>query len=215
MGVLETALAFRSYRAATEDRAAVIPLTARDGAVIVVADGVGGRPGGGRASQLAMDRIIQLAAGVSTPLDPGAWRALLFDVDQVLNADAEAGETTAVIVAATQDGIAGASVGDSEAWLVTPGGHAALTSRQQRKPYLGVGGALPVGFGPVSLEGTLLVATDGLFKCADAERITAAVPGADIGAAAEAVAEVARNREGSFYDDLAVVLCRPVRTFSP
>jgi len=201
-------LAFRSYRPTTEDRAAVVPLPAHRGVVIVVADGVGGRPGGGRAAQMAVERISEAATAVSKPLDPEVWRELLFDVDQALNDDAEAGETTAVIVAATGAGVAGASVGDFEAWLVTASGHSALTSRQQRKPYLGYGAAIPVGFRSVRLEGTLLVATDGLFKCADAERIAAATRGDDLASAAEAVAEIPRNREGSYYDDLAVVLCR-------
>jgi serine/threonine protein phosphatase PrpC len=215
MGGVQTALAFRSYRAATEDRAAVVPLPAHGGVVIVVADGVGGRPRGGRAAHIAVKRISEAATAVSKPLDPETWRDLLFDVDQALNADAEAGETTAVIVAVTAEGIAGASVGDSEAWLVSAAGHSVLTSRQQRKPYLGYGAAIPVGFRPVPLEGTLLVATDGLFKYMDAERIAAAVRGDDLEAAAEAVAEIPRNREGSFYDDLAVVLCRRFRTSSP
>ena len=215
MGGVETAAAFRSYRAATEDRAAVVPLLAHGGVVIVVADGVGGRAGGGRAAQMAVERISEAATGVTRPLDPERWRDLLFDVDQALNADADAGETTAVVVAATREGVAGASVGDSEAWLVTAGGHAVLTSAARRKPYLGYGAAMPVGIGPVPFEGTLLVATDGLFKYMDAGRIAAAVRGDDLHAAAEAVAETPRNREGSFYDDLAVVLCRGVRTLLP
>jgi serine/threonine protein phosphatase PrpC len=215
MGGVHTALAFRSYRTATEDRAAVVPLPAHGGVVIVVADGVGGRTGGGRAAQMAVERISEAATAVRKPLDPETWRELLFDVDQALNTDTKAGETTAVIVVATGEGVAGASVGDSEAWLVTAGGHSVLTSRQRRKPYLGYGAAIPVGFRPVPLEGTLLVATDGLFKYMDAERIAAAVRGEDLPAAAEAVAEIPRNREGSFYDDVAVVLCRPVRASSP
>src|SRR5688500_16219875 len=100
---LQTALAFRSYRAAIEDRAAVVPLPAHGGVVVIVADGVGGRAGGGRAAQMATDRISEVAPKVSKPLDPETWRDLLFDVDQALNADAEAGETTAVIVAATRE----------------------------------------------------------------------------------------------------------------
>jgi serine/threonine protein phosphatase PrpC len=211
----QTALALRSYRAASEDRAAVLPLPAHDAVVIAVADGVGGRPGGGRASALAIARISELAPQVAAPLEPDRWCDLLYRADQALDGDAEAGETTAVVLVVSRDGIAGASVGDSEAWLVTAEGSSVLTSHQRRKPYLGYGAATPVGFCSTSVAGTLLVATDGLFKCADANSIVAAVRGPELAAAADAVAELPRNREGSFYDDVAVVLCRVVNASSP
>jgi hypothetical protein len=87
------------------------------------------------------------------------------------------------------EAVLGASVGDSEAWLVGEATIARLTNGQVHKPLLGSGRAIPVGFGPVPLAGRLIVASDGLFKYCTEQRIvaacgrpTAGVPRADGGA---------------------------------
>lgn len=219
MTSLRTALAFRSYRAASEDRGAVVPRA--DGVVLVVADGVGGRPGGGRAADEAVRLVAAAVPAVGRPADPEAWRDVLFDADRVLSKDPAAGETTCVVVAVTAGGVAGAAVGDSEAWLVDRAGIGPagargargitmLTPQHRRKPYLGVGQSFPMGFRAAGMgKGTLLVASDGLFKYADAEWVCAAARGEDLAAAAEALAELPRNSGGSFYDDVVVAVCRP------
>ena len=208
--MFDTAIELRSYRAASEDRAAVVPLPGGGGVVIVVADGVGGRRGGTRAAERAVDVVAGAAPAVARPRQPGAWRDLLFEADRAIRLDPDAGETTAVVAAVTDRGVAGAAVGDSEAWVVEPGRAVPLTSGGGRKPYLGHGMAVPVAFGAASPDGTLLVATDGLFKCVNVTRFAAAARTADLAEAARAVAELPRNSAGSFYDDVAVVLCRRV-----
>ena len=209
ISVFRTAVELRSYRAASEDRAAVVSYSG--GIVLAVADGVGGRRGGAAAADLAVRLVRDAATRITRPADPEAWRDLLFDIDQALHADPDAGETTLVVVSVSPEGIVGATVGDSEAWLVSSSaGHSPLTGTGRRKPYLGYGMAVPIGLqhSPPSPTDTLLLATDGLFKYADPDRIAATASGADFVAAAAAVAELPRNSAGSFYDDVAVVLCR-------
>ena len=57
------------------------------------------------------------------------------------------GESTVVVVDVRADSICGASVGDSQAWIVNGADITDLTARQHRKPLLGSGEAEPVGFG--------------------------------------------------------------------
>lgn len=209
MAPFQAVIETRSYRQATEDRAVVVPHD--DGLVLIVADGVGGRPGGGHAAERAVQLLAAASPIVRNLFDPEAWRGLLFDVDAALHADPQAGETTAVILGVSERGIAGASVGDSEAWLIPDRVNepvVRLTAQQRRKPYLGYASAVAQGFRSPDFSGTLLLATDGLFKIVDEAHIRPAATGSDLWTAAGAVAELARNSDGSFYDDLALILCR-------
>jgi PPM family protein phosphatase len=195
-----------SYRAETEDRADI--LATEDGTVLVVADGVGGRPGGGPAAESAV-RLVREAGPNMERADPRAWYRLAKAIDAALAEEVEAGETTLVIVSVTPKRLVGVSVGDSEAWLATAEGHYDLTGGQKRKPYLGQGMAEPVPFAlPNPGHGTLIVATDGLFKYAPSERIGDAALLPDIDEAARRVADLARLPNGTLPDDIAVLLCR-------
>jgi serine/threonine protein phosphatase PrpC len=196
-----------SYRSAAEDRAEVFHLGADT--ILVVADGAGGRPGGAAAAEGVIRCVREHAPSLHRG-DPKAWCRLLSEVDGCLQRDPDAGETTAVVLAVSRDGIAGASVGDSEAWLIGPNGYVALTERQHPKPGLGTGMAKPVAFRARSFVGTLLVATDGLFKYADAAAICTAARDADLHAAASRLTELVRRPAGALPDDLALVLCRPM-----
>lgn len=202
-----------SYRVETEDRAEIIPTgdSGNGGTVLVVADGVGGRPGGRAAAELAV-RLAREAVPTMTArdrTDPHAWYRLAKTIDDALGEDDESGATTLVIVCVTPKRLVGVSVGDSEAWLVTSEGHYDLTGGQRRKPYLGEGMADPVPFTlPNPGYGTLLVATDGLFKYALPERIGDAALQADLATAARRVADEARLPSGRLPDDIAIVLCR-------
>jgi serine/threonine protein phosphatase PrpC len=201
-----------SYRADTEDRADIIPLgDGEDGIVLVVADGVGGRSGGGAAAESAVRRTREAVPSL-TPResrDPRTWYRLAKAIDEGIAGEEDAGETTLVILCVTPRRLVGVSVGDSEAWLVTSGGHYDLTGGQKRKPYLGEGMADPVPFAlPNPGYGTLLVATDGLFKYAPPERISDAALQTDLEEAARRVADEARLTSGRLSDDIVVLLCR-------
>ena len=113
-----------------------------------------------------------------------------------------------MVLAVTHGMICGASVGDSEAWLITPNDCHSLTAHQRRKPMLGSGAAMPVSFRVPWTGGTLLLGSDGLFKYAPAGKIREIAPGGTPEAACEALIDVVRLPNGRLQDDVAVVVCR-------
>jgi serine/threonine protein phosphatase PrpC len=115
------------------------------------------------------------------------------------------GETTAVVAVATRDQVFGASVGDSEAWMVGSG-VVVLTQGQQRKPLLGSEAAVPVGFGPTVRKGRLVIGTDGLFKYVSSERIRELASSGNPHGMAEALVDAARLPSRALQDDVAVVV---------
>ncbi len=151
-----------------QDRGVVI----YDGPRIVmsVADGAGGRSGGTEAACRAIEWIRE---NVSNMHDAESCSQILRDLDEKIASDPQAGETTCAPAVVTRDEIYGASVGDSSIWMVrNDGAHDDFTRDQERKPFIGTGAAWPVSFRHPRQSGCLLLATDGLFKYASAERIT-------------------------------------------
>jgi serine/threonine protein phosphatase PrpC len=180
-----------------QDRARVVEVD--DGLVIALADGAGGTGNGAVAAQAVVDAI----AG-SRALD---WTALLPELDAD-GARLGHGESTAVALAVTGAGIRGASVGDSEAWLVRGDDIVELTEHQARKPLVG-GGATPIAFQAGPLAGaTLVVASDGLFRYGNRRDIARIATGADLVAAANALVDLVRLRTGALQDDVSIVLVR-------
>ncbi|EEF62188.1 PP2C family protein-serine/threonine phosphatase [Pedosphaera parvula] len=173
--------------------------------ILVVADGAGGRSGGAEAAQKVIDMVRGNVARLIT-MDPLACSQLLEEIDREIAADPVAGETTAVIVVVAGDVIVGASVGDSEAWLIGAGSYERLTENQIRKPFLGSGRVNVVSFRKEFREGTLLLGTDGLFKYTGAERICEVVRASDARGAARALVELVRLPSGNLQDDVAVIL---------
>jgi serine/threonine protein phosphatase PrpC len=205
--VIDTDTVEGSYRPETEDRLRVF--TIGDGVVIAIADGMGGRAGGAAAADVFV-RVAQAEVSrLGCADDPLAWDRVLTLADREIQADRAAGETTAVIVAATPRGISGASVGDSAAWVITDDHVWDLTAAQQHKPGLGVGMARPTPFRGKTVPGaTLLVATDGLVKYADREAIARVVREPPFVGAARRLVELVRPPSGRLPDDVAVALCR-------
>jgi serine/threonine protein phosphatase PrpC len=139
--------------------------------------------------------------------DGAPWTTWLERMDLAVMQDGEAGESTAVVGTVVGSRVVGASVGDSEAWIVGLDAVVRLT-RDQSRERLGTGRARAVGFEGTLDEGsTLVVATDGLFRgAASADTIVRAIRD---GADAVGLAEVARGASGRLYDDVGVVLIRP------
>ena len=139
-------------------------LVVRDGerVVLCVADGAGGRSGGTEAAVMATEFIRQRA---SVAKDAADCAELLQRMDAAVAHDSVAGESTCALAVVTPNEIYGASVGDSGVWVISKTGPIVdLTRGQQRKPFIGSGGAWAISFQCSRSGGTLLLATDGLLS---------------------------------------------------
>lgn len=195
------------YQGAGEDRALILR---HEGAlVLAIADGVGGRSGGAPAAEALIRQVTSFSPPQASLEDPATWCDFLTQADQDLLDNSAVGETTAVIAAVSDKGIVGASIGDSIAWLVTSAGYVDLTSHQERKPFLGDGAAWPVPFSHSYSDETVLLASDGLWKYVDAERICAiARQPHSLEAIAKQLVDAARLPNGTLQDDVSIILCR-------
>ena len=186
-------------RGTGQDRVSVS--STRDRVVIAVADGAGGTAGGERAAAAVIDAVA------AAPTDD--WTAVLTELE--LDPDRLGpGQTAAVVVTVTREGLHGASAGDSGAWVIRDGRIEDLTRDQHRKPLIGDHSvALPFRGAPLA-GATLLVASDGLFRYAKPEAIARVAAGPDLAAAARELVELVRLPSGELPDDVAVVLCREI-----
>lgn len=178
-------------------------LTLEDGLLVVVADGAGGISGG-RAAAEAVVAAVRALVAAGGHLDPDRLVRHLRSVDDELVTHA-AGETTAVVAVVTNDVVAGASVGDSEAWIVTASEVHDLTCDQDRRR-LGSGRADPVVFGRVLPDAKLIVGTDGLFKYLPRKVIAGIVRDLETQAAADELVRRVRLPSGTLVDDVAVIV---------
>ena len=180
----------------------------RDGErlIFVIADGAGGRSGGAEAAEMVVRLVCEHARDLQSC---GDCEKLLGEIDRAILADGIAGETTAVIVVASVNKVFGASVGDSGAWILSGAHIDELSQGQVRKPFIGTGAALPVGFSRGGLDGTLLVTTDGLLKYTSREAISATIGKCNLDALPEALVKLVRYASGNLPDDIAIGLCRP------
>lgn len=132
--------------------------------------------------------------------------SLLIGLDGTIFDDAIAGETTGLIVVVKTGVLFGASVGDSAAWLFKPDERVELTRGQPKKPFLGAGGVLPHTFSLRSPQGTVVAATDCLWKYVNMDAVHAEVNkgGADM---ARGLVDLARLKSGALPDDICVLTC--------
>lgn len=180
-----------------EDRIAVVELPGRK--LVVVADGAGGVTGGADAAEA----ICRAPTG-----DVADWTTWLAQQDAALAAKST-GLAAAVVFSISDDGIIrGASVGDCEAWVFGPDEAVNLTEDQIRKPLLGDGGAVPVGFASRLSNGTLIAASDGLWKYMQRARIAEAAKIRPLESAVAALFDGVRLRSGALQDDVAIAVCR-------
>lgn len=175
------------------------------GTIVLIADGAGGQGGGGIAADCCVE-FLRVACSQQR-LTPEVCSQLLCALDSKLRAHRAAGECAAVMAVMGDDMVFGASVGDSEAWLVEGGKTVVLTESQYRKPLLGTGEAIPVEFGPAPFAGTLVIGTDGLFNYVSRKLIIESVERTQIVQLAEALCEAARLPSTGFQDDTTAVVC--------
>jgi serine/threonine protein phosphatase PrpC len=193
--------AIKVLPASGQDRAIALPTAG--GYLVAVADGAGGTGGGA----VVADLLIVALSKITTEAVSMDWWTVLLEFDEELAARRSGGETTAVVAFVDGDRVRGASVGDSEAWLITPTGELSdLTVHQRRKPLIGSGEALPVEFEAERRGGRLLLATDGLTKYAPPERICSLATKGTVAEALDALANCVRLPSGGLQDDVAVVI---------
>lgn len=196
---VETVTATESHRDRCEDRVGVF--TSDERTVIVVADGAGGIGSGDIAAEYVLREIERELHRVHSA---DQWADTLGQVDCRLSS----GESTAVIVDVRPYGIAGASVGDSEAWVIKDGKIVNLTANQNRKPLLGSGAASPVSFMCSPLDGVLLLATDGFCNYVKRDRVPAMITQSDFYTIPRHCIEMVRLPSGALWDDIGIVAAR-------
>lgn len=206
MSGFQTAQVVEPHVQAGADQVAVLPWG--EAVVLVVADGAGNSQRGAEAAQAVVHAVRTAVVGRTDLLRPEAWSQVLEQCDHGLASAGHGGESTAVVACVTEGRVVGASVGDSELWLLHGDSHIAVTGYQRRKPLLGSGEALPVFFDVPWAQGSLLAGTDGLFKYADARRIRTVASGPDLSTAARELASLPRLAHGGLPDDVGLVLCR-------
>ena len=198
MSLIESILATENYRDRCEDRVDVINEDNRT--VIVVADGAGGVGSGDLAAESVVSFVNSNYKNTHSAND---WVNLLRQIDSQISA----GESTAVVVDIRPYGIAGASVGDSQAWILNEG-ITDLTCNQIRKPLIGSGQSEPIGFTNLPLDGLLIVATDGLFDYAKRDEIIRLVLQSDFYAISRNCIDLVRLPSGDMWDDVGIVAAR-------
>lgn len=187
----------------SQDRVLVTPT--RDALLVVLADGAGGISGGADAAQRVVDTVAERAARSMVARSEWAWRMFLSGVDRDLAAG-DVGETTAVALTLSDDGVVGAAVGDSGAWWFADDVAAELTKQQPRKPLLGTGEARPAGFSHARGAGRLVVASDGLFRYAHRDALAEAARRGTVAEALDALVALVRLPSGALQDDLALAV---------
>jgi PPM family protein phosphatase len=199
MSNFETVSIVQAAQGNSEDRVTVVEQD--ESLLIVVADGAGGMGGGDVAAETVIREVTASAAQLR---DAESCCELLRQIDFRVGA----GQSTAVIACVAREGVFGASVGDSQAWLIREGEVLNLTHAQVRKPLLGSGECLPVGFSRGRLDSLLLVCTDGLanyVKQPDLVRLAAL---AEFSELPRKLVEMVRLPSGELWDDVGLVLCR-------
>jgi len=204
MSIAAFAVKLESYREILEDRATVFECG--ESRIIAVADGAGGVSHGAEAAEAIIHQVEDFVSRGPHVEDPRTWSKFLAETDLVLYRANDCGITTAIVLAVTPAFLCGASVGDSEAWLVTRDDCRVLTSGQRRKPFIGNGCAEPVSFRHARNGGVLVVGTDGLFKYAGAASIRRTVLEARPELACQRLVDLVRLPNGTLQDDVGVVV---------
>ena len=154
-----------------------------------------------RPATALLDGVRRVLARTKSPVE---WCAILRQIDGQIGP----GESTAVVVDVQIDSVCGASVGDSQAWVVKGVDITDLTVHQHRKPLLGSGEADPVGFTHERLDGLLIVATDGFCNYVKRAEMVKVLPYEDFATLPKRLVDLVRLRSGALNDDVGIVVCR-------
>ncbi len=191
----------------SQDRVAVLRREHDRSLLVLLADGAGGTGGGARAADLFLAEAERFTFP-STSSSPETWTDIFEGIDARILKDGSAGETTGIALIIDDRRVIGASVGDSEAWLIGLDRYERLTDQQQRKPLLGTGRSAPVFFERSHESDTLVVGSDGLFSYVPRDKILETLRSSAPTAAADALLLAARLSSGALRDDLSAAIVR-------
>lgn len=177
--------------------------------IVVLADGKSGAPGAAEASSLACHATVTRALTLSPRRlrKPKTWFRILHGSDSAVHASADAGITTLIGACVWPSGIAGASSGDSAAFLVVRDGHHELTAEQTKHPPVGSGTANLVPFmAPLPDSWQLYLLSDGVWDHAGRAQLIEDLTTGSNSAALDALQMSGRPPDGQFRDDFTAVL---------
>jgi serine/threonine protein phosphatase PrpC len=200
MAMWTVASAVQGARGAGQDR--VVTDGDGDRWLLVLADGAGGSGGGAGAAEAVV-------AGVVAQLRRSASALEIEDSLTACDRAPLGGETTAVVVVVDGSEVRGASVGDSEAWLINRRNRdvRVLTEYQVRKPLLGRSEAIVAAFAAAAtVDDVLLIGSDGLFKYIARAKLLALVAATDVVALPAALIAAVRLPSGGLQDDVSVIV---------
>lgn len=208
-------MALPRFRVATATNAAAarcddhVSVTRReDGLVLALADGAGNHSNGGPLAQWLVEQISARATEAKKLPNADVLQRWCEELDASALSKFGGAESTLVVAALDGSRVQGASVGDSGAWMVHSGSYDELTGEQRRRPLLGNARATVMAFGPFTLQGVLMLATDGLLKYAPEQKIRHLATDANVSVAAARLVDVVRTASGTLNDDVAVIVCR-------
>jgi serine/threonine protein phosphatase PrpC len=196
----------------TNEDAFAVEFHAQDPSCLIcaLADGQGGRAGGGDAARLACRVALQTA--LSYPprqlIHPASWPGILHAADVAVHDSPSAGFTTLVVACVTGTMVYGASSGDSAAIAVSGGKiEGQLTARQIKNPPVGSGFAEFVPFATrLVAPWRVLLMSDGVWKYAGWDRIRSLLAGHEGQSMIDALQQSARlPGSGEFQDDFTIV----------
>jgi serine/threonine protein phosphatase PrpC len=193
-----------------EDAIAHRPHTATDNfALCALADGQGGRPGGGIAAQAAVLLALDAACAEKpeTLLSPMRWLDVCNVADRGVAAEPDAGYCTLVALVAAGEWVVGASSGDSAAALILEHSAVILTDRQHKNPPVGSGAARFEAFSArPGMRWRVLVISDGVWKYVGWEKMIAVGRSSQGNQVAEALRREVLQSRGLLPDDFSVIL---------
>jgi PPM family protein phosphatase len=195
---------------ANEDAIAHRPHPATDKfALCALADGQGGRSGGGIAAQAAVLLTLDAACEVKPEalLSPLRWLDVCSAADRGVAAESDTGYCTLVALVAADEWIVGASSGDSAAALILEHSAVILTERQHKNPPVGSGAAKFETFSArPGMRWRVLVVSDGVWKYVGWERMITVGRNAQGNQIADALRREVLQSHGLLPDDFSVIV---------
>lgn len=166
-----------------------------------ICDGAGGMAGAAQAGNYVVEAFKDLT-NIDSFDSSDDFESFLRKVDLELANESGCGEATAIVGKLNDTTVVGASVGDSEAWLFNREYDYELSSMQNLKPLLGSGSTTPIGFGPMDVDKSILLGSDGLFKYIKLEEMKLLL---STKTTAKEIAKLAKQDIGSLQDDVSII----------